>query len=95
MTPPVIQRWIDIIDSDPSGGRIDELDGLLDEDAVLLLPGGVHSAGGPSKTAIYLRAAAKLWWTRTSATWGMGGGSVRRCWSSPPRSTASTSTAST
>jgi hypothetical protein len=35
MTSSVIQRWIDIIESDPSEGRIEELDGLLADDAVL------------------------------------------------------------
>ncbi len=60
MTPPVIQRWIDIIDSDPSEGRIDELDGLLAEDAVFYSPAVFTPQEGRAKTATYLRAASKL-----------------------------------
>jgi hypothetical protein len=60
MTPPVIQRWIDIIDSDPSAGRIDELDGLLAEDAVFDSPAVFTPQEGRAKTAMYLRAASKL-----------------------------------
>ncbi len=58
--PPVIQRWIDIIDSDPSEGAIDELDGLLAEDAVFHSPAVFTPQEGRAKTAMYLRAASKL-----------------------------------
>lgn len=60
MTPPVIQRWIDIIDSDPADGRIDELDALLAEDAVFYSPAVFTPQEGRAKTAMYLRAASKL-----------------------------------
>jgi hypothetical protein len=60
MTPSVIQRWIDIIESDPSEGRIEELDGLLADDAVFYSPAVFTPQEGRAKTAVYLRAAAKL-----------------------------------
>ncbi|MDT5399834.1 MAG: hypothetical protein QOK33_3065 [Mycobacterium sp.] len=56
MTPPVIQRWIDIIDSH----RPDELDGLLAEDAVFYSPAVFTPQEGKAKTAMYLRAAEKM-----------------------------------
>ncbi|MDT5079034.1 MAG: hypothetical protein QOJ80_3671 [Mycobacterium sp.] len=56
MTPPVIQRWIDIIDNH----RPAELDGLLAEDAVFYSPAVFTPQEGKAKTAMYLRAAEKL-----------------------------------
>jgi hypothetical protein len=60
MTPSVIQRWIDIIESDPSEGRIEELDGLLADDAVFYSPAVFSPQEGKTKTAMYLRAAEKM-----------------------------------
>jgi hypothetical protein len=56
MTPPVIQRGIDIIDNH----RPAELDGLLAEDAVFYSPAVFTPQEGKAKTAMYLRAAEKL-----------------------------------
>ena len=56
MTPPVIQRWIDIIDNH----RPDELDGMLAEDAVFYSPAVFTPQEGKAKTAMYLRAAEKM-----------------------------------
>lgn len=56
MTPPVIQRWIEIIDS----GRTDELNDLLAEDAVFYSPAVFTAQEGRAKAAAYLAAAAKL-----------------------------------
>jgi hypothetical protein len=56
MTPPVIQRWIDIIDNH----RPEELDGLLAEDAVFYSPAVFTPQEGKAKTAMYLRAAEKM-----------------------------------
>ena len=56
MTPPVIQRWIEIIDT----GRTDELHDLLAEDAVFYSPAVFTPQEGRAKAAAYLAAAAKL-----------------------------------
>ncbi|MDT5391106.1 MAG: hypothetical protein QOE04_4747 [Mycobacterium sp.] len=56
MKPPVIQRWIDIIDNH----RPDELGGLLAEDAVFYSPAVFTPQEGKAKTAMYLRAAEKM-----------------------------------
>ena len=56
MTPPVIQRWIDIIDS----GRTDELAALLAQDAVFYSPAVFTPQEGHATTLAYLTAAAKL-----------------------------------
>ena len=56
MTPPVIQRWIDVIEN----GRANELDQLLADDAVFYSPAVFTPQEGRAKTAAYLRAAAKL-----------------------------------
>jgi SnoaL-like domain len=56
MTPPVIQRWIDIIDNH----RPDELDDLLADDVVFYSPAVFTPQEGKVKTAMYLRAAEKL-----------------------------------
>jgi hypothetical protein len=56
MTPPVIQRWIEIIEN----GRTDELDTLLADDAVFFSPAVFTPQEGRAKTTAYLTAAAKL-----------------------------------
>lgn len=56
MTPPVIQRWIDIVDN----GRTAELNDLLADDAVFYSPAVFTPQGGRAKTFAYLDAAAKL-----------------------------------
>ena len=56
MTPPVIQRWIDIIDNH----RPEELDGLLADDAVFYSPAVFAPQEGKATTAKYLRAAEKM-----------------------------------
>jgi hypothetical protein len=59
MTPPVIQRWIELIDSHAEVG-IDELQGLLAEDAVFYSPAVFTPQEGRAKTATYLWAAAHM-----------------------------------
>ncbi len=56
MTPPVIQRWIEIVDA----GRTDGLHDLLAEDAVFSSPAVFTPQEGRAKAAAYLTAAAKL-----------------------------------
>lgn len=56
MTPPVIQRWIDIIDN----GRTDELENLLADEAVFYSPAVFSPQQGRATTLAYLTAAAKL-----------------------------------
>ena len=56
MTPPVIQRWIDIIEGD--GG--DQVESLLAAEAVFYSPAVFAPQEGRDKTAMYLKAAAKL-----------------------------------
>ncbi|MEV3905365.1 nuclear transport factor 2 family protein [Mycobacterium sp. NPDC050551] len=56
MTPPVIQRWIDTVEGD-GDARIDD---LLADDAVFYSPAVFTAQEGRDKTAMYLRAAAKL-----------------------------------
>ncbi len=56
MTPPVIQRWIEIIDT----GRTDGLHDLLAEDAVFYSPAVFTPQEGRTKAAAYLAAASKL-----------------------------------
>lgn len=56
MTPPVIERWIDIIEN----GRSDQLDDLLADDAVFFSPAVFTPQEGRAKTATYLKAAAKV-----------------------------------
>ena len=56
MTPPVITRWLELIES----GRADELHDILTEDAVFYSP-AVHSPqSGRATTMAYLMAAEKL-----------------------------------
>lgn len=56
MRPIAIQRWIEIIDN----GRTDELDSLLADDAVFFSPAVNTAQEGRTKTAAYLKAAAKI-----------------------------------
>lgn len=56
VTPPVIRRWIEIIES----GSTDELDSLLADDAVFFSPAVFTPQEGRAKVAGYLRAAAKV-----------------------------------
>lgn len=54
--PPVIARWIDIIEN----GRLAELEGLLAEDAVFYSPAVFTPQEGRDKAMAYLSAAAKM-----------------------------------
>jgi hypothetical protein len=56
MTPPVIARWIDIIEN----GRSSELESLLADDAVFYSPAVFTPQEGRAKTLAYLSAAAKV-----------------------------------
>jgi hypothetical protein len=56
MTPPVITRWIAIIEN----GRTDDLEALLADDAVFFSPAVFTPQEGRDKTAMYLKAAAKV-----------------------------------
>ena len=56
MTPPVISRWIDIIEN----GRTSELESLLAADAVFSSPAVFTPQEGRDKTLAYLSAAAKV-----------------------------------
>ncbi len=56
MTPPVIARWIDIIEN----GKTAELESLLAEDAVFYSPAVFSAQEGRDTTLAYLSAAAKV-----------------------------------
>jgi hypothetical protein len=56
MTPPVIQRWIDMIDNH----SVEGLEALLADDAVFYSPAIFAPQEGRAKTAMYLTAAAEL-----------------------------------
>jgi hypothetical protein len=56
MTPPVIARWIDIIEN----GRTSELDKLLAADAVFSSPAVFTPQEGRDTTLAYLTAAATV-----------------------------------
>jgi hypothetical protein len=56
MNPPVIERWIDVIEND----RVTELDSLLAEDAVFYSPAVFTPQEGRDKAIAYLTAAAKM-----------------------------------
>ena len=56
MTPPVIQRWIDIVDNRPHRRTRN----LLADDAVFYSPAVFTPQEGRAKTLAYLTAAAKL-----------------------------------
>ncbi|RDH77457.1 nuclear transport factor 2 family protein [Mycolicibacterium moriokaense] len=56
MTPPVIARWIDIIES----GRTSELESLLAEDAVFYSPAVFSPQEGRATAVAYLTAAATV-----------------------------------
>jgi hypothetical protein len=56
MTPPVIERWISIIET----GSTDGLHALLADDAVFFSPAVFTPQEGRDQTAKYLEAAAKV-----------------------------------
>src|ERR1700733_11069881 len=56
MTPPLIDRWVSIIET----GRTDDLDALLADDAVFYSPAVFTPQKGKALTSKYLKAAAKL-----------------------------------
>lgn len=56
MTPPAIQRWIDIIHS----GRADEMPDLLADDVVFYSPAVFTPQEGRAITLAYLTAAVKV-----------------------------------
>lgn len=56
MTPPLIDRWITIIET----GRTDDLDALLADDAVFYSPAVFRPQEGKALTSKYLKAAAKV-----------------------------------
>jgi SnoaL-like protein len=56
MTPPVIKRWLDIIEND----RVSEIEGLLAEDAVFYSPAVFSPQEGRDKAVAYLTAASKM-----------------------------------
>jgi hypothetical protein len=56
MTPPVIKRWLDIIEND----RTAEIEGMLAEDAVFYSPAVFTPQEGRDKTVAYLTAASKM-----------------------------------
>jgi hypothetical protein len=56
MTPPVVARWIDIIET----GRTSELEGMLAEDAVFYSPAVFSPQEGRDTTLAYLTAAANV-----------------------------------
>lgn len=55
-TPPVIERWLEVIES----GRTEELEELLAEDAVFYSPAVFSPQRGRALAAAYLRAAEKM-----------------------------------
>jgi hypothetical protein len=56
MTPPVIQRWIDVIDN----GRTDQIEALLAKNAVFYSPAVFTPQQGRAITLAYLTAAVKV-----------------------------------
>jgi SnoaL-like domain len=56
MTPPVIQRWLDVI----KHHRPEDIEALLAEDAVFSSPAVFKPQEGRATTLAYLTAAAKL-----------------------------------
>ena len=56
MTPPLIDRWISVIET----GRTDDLDALLADDAVFYSPAVFRPQEGKALTSKYLKAAAKV-----------------------------------
>lgn len=55
-TPPVIERWLEMIES----GQMQRLDDLLAEDAVFYSPAVFTPQRGRALTAAYLRAAEHM-----------------------------------
>ena len=84
-----IERWHHLVKTrNPAG-----LDDLLAENAVFLSP-IVHSPQrGKVLTRAYLHAAFGVFLTTAFATSASSPARTMRCWSSRPRSTASSSTA--
>jgi hypothetical protein len=60
MTPPLIDRWIAVIENGHTDGLDDLLDDLLDDQAVFYSPAVFRPQHGKALTAKYLTAAAKL-----------------------------------
>lgn len=58
VTPPVIQRWLRVIEGGEDLGH--ELDEMLNEDAVFYSPAVFAPQRGRAVTAAYLRAAARM-----------------------------------
>lgn len=58
VTPPVIQRWLRVIEGGEDLGN--ELDEMLNEDAVFYSPAVFAPQRGRAVTAAYLRAAARM-----------------------------------
>ena len=56
MTPPVIKRWLDIIEND----RTSEIEGVLAEDAVFYSPAVFSPQEGRDMAVAYLTAASKM-----------------------------------
>lgn len=56
MTPPVIKRWLDIIEND----RAAEIEGMLAADAVFYSPAVFTPQEGRDKAVAYLTAASKM-----------------------------------
>ncbi|MDT5012499.1 MAG: hypothetical protein QOH57_4116 [Mycobacterium sp.] len=56
MTPPVIQRWLDIIENH----HTEDVEAILAEDAVFYSPAVFTPQEGRAKAVMYLTAAAKL-----------------------------------
>ncbi len=54
--PPVIERWLQVIES----GEVGQLDDLLAEDAVFYSPAVFTPQRGRALTGAYLRAAAQM-----------------------------------
>jgi len=55
-TPPVIERWLEVIES----GRTEQLDDMLAEDAVFYSPAVFSPQRGRALAATYLRAAEHM-----------------------------------
>lgn len=89
--PAVVERWHHIVEHSDEAA----LDDLIADDAVFYSPAVFTPQEGRDLTLAYLRAALAVFTGRTSGTSASGTPIDRRCSSSPPISTASTSTAST
>lgn len=56
MIPPVIERWLDVVEND----RTAEIESMLAEDAVFYSPAVFTPQEGRAKAAAYLTAASKM-----------------------------------